>query len=165
MIEANSNAAMQLLAFRLGDETFAVNVTKAREVLDCIDITRIPQTPPFMLGVINLRGSVVPVIDLRRKFAMPAAERTRDTCIIVLEVTHDDGTLVVGALADSVEEVLDITAEQVELPPRIGTRLKTEFIHGMVNQEDTFVIYLDIDRVFSSEDLDLVQGAGHVSAA
>jgi len=161
----NQSTTRQLLAFNLGDDTFAVDVLKAREVLDCIDITRIPQTPPFMLGVINLRGSVVPVIDLRRKFAMPAAAKTRDTCIIVLEVSHDEGTLIVGALADSVEEVLEVTPAQIEPPPRIGTRLKTDFIHGMVNLDEHFVVFLDIDQVFTSEDLELVQGVGHDAAA
>jgi len=164
MTKAN-NTLQQLLAFNLGDDTFAVDVLKAREVLDCIDITRIPQTPPFMLGVINLRGSVVPVIDLRRKFAMPAAEKTRDTCIIVLEICHDEGTLIVGALADSVEAVLEVTPDQIEPPPRIGTRLKTDFIHGMVNYDENFVIFLDIDQIFTSEDLDLVQCVGHDAAA
>ena len=151
---------LQCLTFRLGEEVFAVDVTKAREVLDFSAITRVPQTPRFMLGVINLRGSVVPVIDLRQKFGLAAVERTRDTCIVVLEITIDGETTVVGAVADSVQEVLELEPDQVEPPPRIGTRLKTEFIRGMGSCGDRFLILLDIDRVFSAEELSLVQTAG-----
>lgn len=151
---------MQCLTFRLGEEVFAVDVAKAREVLDYSVITRVPQTPKFMLGVINLRGSVVPVIDLRLKFGLPAAERTRDSCIVVLEVGVDGETTVVGALADSVQEVLDLEPGQIEPPPRIGTRLKTEFIRGMGSIGERFLILLDIDRVFSTEELLVVQQAG-----
>ncbi len=153
-------AALQCLTFRLGEEVFAVDVTKAREVLDFSAITRVPQTPRFMLGVINLRGSVVPVIDLRQKFGLAAVERTRDTCIVVLEITVDGETTVVGAVADSVQEVLELDPDQIEPPPRIGTRLKTEFIRGMGSVGDRFLILLDIDRVFSAEELSLVQTAG-----
>lgn len=160
-----ASTSQQILAFRLGKEVYAAEVIKAREVLDYTVITRIPQTPPYMLGVINLRSSVVPVIDLRLKFGMPAAERTRDTCIIVLEVAHADGTLTVGALVDSVEEVLEITPAQIEPAPRLGTRLKTSFIRGMVTLENSFLIFLDIDQIFSGEDLDLVQDVGNEPAA
>jgi purine-binding chemotaxis protein CheW len=153
--------AAQYLTFRLGEEVFAVDVAKTREVLDVIDITRVPGTPAYMLGVINLRGGVVPVIDLRLKFGLPVAERTRETCIIVLDVTLDGETTVIGAVADSVREVLDLDSSQIEPPPRIGTRLKTEYIRGMGRIDDNrFLILLDIDRVFSSEELTLVQTVG-----
>jgi purine-binding chemotaxis protein CheW len=112
-----------------------------------------------MLGVINLRSSVVPVIDLRRKFGMAATERTVDTCIIVMEILVDGEMLTVGALADSVREVMEIAAEQVEPPPRIGTRLKTEFLQGMAGFEEHFVMILDIDRIFSAAELATVQAA------
>jgi purine-binding chemotaxis protein CheW len=155
----------QYLTFRLGEEVFAVDVAKAREVLDLTAVTRVPGTPRFMLGVINLRGGVVPVIDLRLKFGMPAAERTRETCIIVLDLTLDGETTTVGAVADSVREVLDLDSSQIEPPPRIGTRLKTEFIRGMGRiDESRFLILLDIDRVFSSEELALVQAVGEETA-
>jgi purine-binding chemotaxis protein CheW len=155
----------QYLTFRLGEEVFAVDVAKAREVLDLTAVTRVPGTPKFMLGVINLRGGVVPVIDLRLKFGMPAAERTRETCIIVLDLTLDGETTTVGAVADSVREVLDLDSSQIEPPPRIGTRLKTEFIRGMGRIDDSrFLILLDIDRVFSSEELALVQAVGEETA-
>ncbi len=146
---------MQYLTFKLGEECFAVDVIKAQEVLDYVAPTRVPQTPPFMLGVINLRGSVVPVIDLRQKFGMSVAEKSRDTCIIVMELMVDGEKTVVGALVDSVQEVLDLAEDQLEPPPRIGTKLRTEFIKGMGNHNDSFLIVLDIDRVFSSDDLTL----------
>lgn len=148
----------QFLTFTLAGDVFAIDVTMAKEVLDLVDVTRVPQTPEYMLGVINLRGSVVPVIDMRRKFGMPAAEQTRDTCIVVVEVDVDGDSVVVGALADSVREVLDLEPSQIEPPPRIGTRLNTEFIKGMGNLDGRFVIILDINRVFSAEELALVQG-------
>jgi len=158
MSVAAINEMTQYLTFTLGDDVFAIDVTMAREVLDLCDVTRVPQVPEYMLGVINLRGSVVPVIDMRRKFGMPAAEKTRDSCIVVVEVDVDGESVVVGALADSVREVLDLTPDQIEPPPRIGTRLNTEFIKGMGNLDDRFVIILDINRVFSAEELALVQG-------
>jgi purine-binding chemotaxis protein CheW len=160
-----ANITRQYLTFRLGEETFAVDVTKAREILDFAPPTRVPQTPGYMLGVINLRGSVVPVVDLRTKFGLAATATTRDTCIIVLEITADGESTIVGAVADSVQEVLELDAEQIEPPPRIGTRLKTEFIRGMGNHDDRFLILLDIDRVFSTDELSLVQGVGEGAAA
>lgn len=154
---AEATTTMQYLTFKLGEENFAVDVTKAQEILDFVAPTRVPQTPPFMLGVINLRGSVVPVIDLRRKFGMPEGEQTRDTCIIVMEIEVDGERTVVGALVDSVQEVLDLNTEDLEPPPRIGTRLKTEFIKSMGNLHGDFLIILDIDRVFSTDELVLIE--------
>lgn len=158
MTVATRNETTQFLTFTLADDVFAIDVTMAKEVLDLCDVTRVPQTPEYMLGVINLRGSVVPVIDMRLKFGMPAADKTRDTCIVVVEVDVDGDSVVVGALADSVREVLDLDPSQIEPPPRIGTRLNTEFIKGMGNIDGRFVIILDINRVFSAEELALVQG-------
>ena len=143
----------QFLTFGLGDDIFALDVIKAKEVLDFDDVTQVPQTPEYMLGVINLRGSVVPVIDMRRKFNMEVADRTRNSCIVVVEVDVDGEPVTVGALADSVREVIDLDPSQIEPPPRIGTKLNTEFIKGMGNLDDRFVIILDIDKVFSIDDL------------
>ena len=148
----------QYLAFKLDNDLFAVDVGKAREILDFVEVTRVPQTPDYMLGVINLRGSVVPVINLRRKFGMAEVERTVDTCIIVLEVEVKDAPVVIGIVADAVQEVLDLNAEQIEPPPRLGTRLNTEFIQGMGNLDGQFVIILNIDRVFSVEELAIIDG-------
>ena len=146
----------QYLTFRLEDGIFALDISKVREVLDFTSITKVPRTPEFMRGVINLRGSVVPVVDLRLKFGMSRTEGTVNTCIIIAEVAVENEAFVLGALADSVQEVLDLEAVNILAPPRIGTKLKTEFIKGMGRQRDRFIIILDIDRVFSSEELDLV---------
>ena len=153
MSVAEMTDTTQFLTFGLGDDVFALDVIKAKEVLDFAEVTQVPQTPDYMLGVINLRGSVVPVIDMRRKFNMEVADRTRNSCIVVVEVDVDGEPVTVGALADSVREVIDLDPSQIEPPPRIGTRLNTEFIKGMGNLDDRFVIILDIDKVFSIDDL------------
>jgi purine-binding chemotaxis protein CheW len=111
-----------------------------------------------MRGVINLRGSVVPVIDMRLKFGMSATEQTVNTCIIVAEVQLDDEIIVLGALADSVQEVIEMEPEQIEAAPHIGTRLNTDFIKGMGKHDGRFVMILDIDKVFTNEELAKVQG-------
>ena len=149
----------QYLSFKLGEEVFAVDVAKVREILDVIAITKVPQTPDYMRGVINLRGSVVPVMDMRLKFGLPPTERTVNTCIIVMEVTHDGETMVLGSLADSVQEVLELEPDQIEPPPRIGTHLRTDFIKGMGKYNDLFIIILDIDQVFNARELDTISGA------
>ena len=143
----------QHLTFRLGQEIFAIDVAKVREVLDLTTITAIPRTPDFMRGVINLRGAVVPVVDLRLCFEMSKTESTRNTCIVVVEVVLDGESAVIGALADSVEEVLDLEPEQIEPAPRIGTGIRTDFIRGMGKRDTRFILILDIDRVFSAEEL------------
>ena len=146
----------QYLSFKLGEEIFAVDVAKVREILDVTAITKVPQTPDFMRGVINLRGSVVPVMDMRLKFGMPPTERTVNTCIIVMEVTQEGETMVLGSLADSVQEVLDLDPDQIEAAPRIGTRLRSDFIKGMGKHNDRFIIILEIDRIFSVGELEVV---------
>jgi purine-binding chemotaxis protein CheW len=154
----------QYLTFKLGEEVYAVDISKVREVLDFTTVTKVPRTPEFMRGVINLRGSVVPVVDLRLKFGMRRTEKTVNTCIIILEVRVDNETTILGALADSVQEVIDLESEHIEPAPRIGTKLKTEFITGMGKQNDKFLIILDIDKIFSTDELALVQ-EGQAEAA
>ncbi len=145
------------LTFTLDDELFAVEVVKVREVLDYTVITKIPKTPEYMRGVINLRGSVVPVIDLRLKFGMTKTENKVNTCIIVLEIRMDDETVVLGALADSVQEVFELEPDQIEPAPKFGTRFKEEFLKGMGKRDEKFIMILDIDKVFSSDEIALVQ--------
>jgi len=147
----------QYLTFKLGNEIFATDVAKVREVLDFTTITEIPRTPDFMSGVINLRGSVVPVVDLRLCLEMSKIEKTRNTCIVVVEVVLDNETTIIGVLADSVEEVIDLDPEQIQPPPRIGTHIRTDFIKGMGKRDTQFVMILDIDRVFSVEELAAVR--------
>lgn len=142
----------QYLTFKLEEELFALDIGKVREVLDFTSITKVPQTPDYMRGVINLRGSVVPVVDLRLKFGMGLAEKTVNTCIIIAEVELDGEKVVMGAMADAVQEVLDLEPDQIEPAPRIGTKLNTEFIKGMGKHAEQFIIILDIDKVFSSDD-------------
>ena len=148
----------QFLTFRLEDELFALDIGKVREVLDFTSITKVPQTPDYLRGVINLRGSVVPVMDLRLKFGMTMAEQTVNTCVIIVEVEMDGEKVVLGAMADAVEEVLDLEPNQIEPPPRIGTKLNTDFIRGMGKHADRFMIILDIDCVFSADQSTIVQG-------
>jgi methyl-accepting chemotaxis protein len=147
----------QYLTFRLGNEIFATDVAKVREVLDLTTVTRIPRTPEFMAGVINLRGSVVPVVDLRLCFQMSKTESTRNTCIVVVEVLLDNESTVIGALADSVEEVIDLEPSQIEPAPRIGTQIRTDFIRGMGKRDAQFIMILDIDRVFSADEIAAVR--------
>jgi purine-binding chemotaxis protein CheW len=147
----------QYLTFKLGNEVFGIDVAKVREVLDFTSITAIPRTPEFMSGVINLRGSVVPVVDLRLCFKMSKTERTRNTCIVVVEVILEGDATVIGALADSVEEVIDLEPEQIQPAPKIGTQIHTDFIRGMGKRENQFIMILDIDRVFSADELAAVR--------
>ncbi|MEK6790949.1 MAG: chemotaxis protein CheW [Deltaproteobacteria bacterium] len=146
----------QYLTFRLEDEVFALDISKVREVLDFTTVTKVPRTPDFMRGVINLRGSVVPVVDMRLKFGMSITQKTVNTCVIIAEISLDNEKIVLGALADSVQEVLDLEPNQIEPPPRIGVRLKTEFIMGMGKRDDQFIIILDVDKVFSTDELSMV---------
>src|SRR5208337_5346429 len=143
----------QYLTFQLGDEVFALDVSHVREILELTTVTKVPKTPEYMRGVINLRGSVVPVLDMRLKFGLSRTEKTVDTCIIVVEVFFEDESTIIGAVVDSVQEVLELEPDQIEPAPRIGTQLKTEFIKGMGKRDDRFIILLDIDKIFSSEEL------------
>jgi purine-binding chemotaxis protein CheW len=154
----------QYLTFKLGDEVFALDIAKVREVLDFTAVTKVPRTPEFMRGVINLRGNVVPVVDMRLKFGMTKTEKTVNTCIIIVEISLDGDTTVLGALADSVQEVIDLESDKIGPAPKIGTRLKTDFIKGMGKRSDEFIIILDIDKVFSVDELSLVQDAGQAEA-
>ena len=154
---AEEFATTQYLTFTLADEVFAVDVARVREILEITNITKVPQVPDFMRGVINLRGCVVPVIDLRLKFGMEETAQTVNTCIIVVEVQMDGENIVLGALADSVQEVIEMESSQIEAAPQIGTHLKTEFLKGMGKHDNRFVMILDIDKVFSGNELAAVQ--------
>ncbi len=148
----------QYLTFKLGDEVFAIDVAKVREVLDLTAITKVPRTPDFMSGVINLRGSVVPVVDLRLCFEMSKTVKSVNTCIVVVEVLLEGESTIIGALADSVEEVIDLEPEQIQPAPKIGAQIRTDFIQGMGKRDAQFIMILDIDRVFSAEELSAIRG-------
>ncbi len=143
----------QYLTFKLEDEVYATNISQVREVLEFSKVTKVPRTPEYMRGVINLRGRVVPVMDLKLRFGMSRTEKTVNTCIVIVEVNLDGDSMVIGALADSVQEVIEMEQSSIEPPPKIGTRLNTEFIRGMGKRDEQFIIVLDIDKVFSSENL------------
>ncbi len=150
---ADRAVAAQYLTYKLANELFAFDISKVREVLDFTTITKVPNMPEFMRGVINLRGSAVPVVDLRLKLGMPMTDKTVDTCVIISDVCIDGKQTTLGALADSVQEVMDLGPEQIEPAPKIGTGLNTEFIKGMGRHDERFIIILDVDRVFSAEEL------------
>ena len=147
----------QLFTFMLSNEIYGIEISKVREVMDHKKITIVPKTPDFMKGVINLRGGVVPVIDLRLKFGMEETEKTVDTCIIIVDISVDGEQTFIGALADSVKEVITLEPEHIEPAPKIGTKLDTEFIKGMGKLNEEFVIVLDIEKIFTTEELVAVQ--------
>ncbi|MCF7948970.1 MAG: chemotaxis protein CheW [Spirochaetia bacterium] len=149
----NTDTTNQYLTFSLSDELYALEVSKVKEVLEYQPITRVPKTPDFMRGVINVRGGIVPVVDLRLKFDLPAQEQTVDTCIIVLEISIENETITVGTIADNVHEVVEIQPEDIEPTPKIGTRLDTDFIEGIGKNNDRFLVILNIDKILTSEEI------------
>jgi purine-binding chemotaxis protein CheW len=155
MSAAEAAASTQYLTFKLGEEVFALDVAEVREILDFTTVTKVPRTPAFMRGVINLRGSVVPVMDLRLKFGMSATQQTVNSCIIVVEMSMEGDQVVIGVLADAVQEVIDMEPEQIEPAPRIGSKLNMEFILGMGKHNGAFMMILDIDKIFESSDLEM----------
>lgn len=158
MMELALATDTQYLTFVLRDELFAVSIGKVREVIEFAGANHIPRMPEYMKGVINLRGSVVPVMDLREKFRMGTTEKGINTCVIITEVKSQDGVIVIGALADAVQEVFDLLPDQIEAPPKVGTTVDTSFIQGMGKKGEDFIVILDIDKVFSAEEVsELVQ--------
>jgi purine-binding chemotaxis protein CheW len=145
------------LTFKLGEEEFAAHVSKVLSIMEMTKITKVPKTPDYLEGVINLRGQVLPVVDTRIKFGMTPTEYTSNTCIVVMEVEVNDETVQVGTLVDSVQEVLEIEEEQIQPPPSIGNRFKSEFIYGMAKINEKFIMLLDMDKVFSAEEIEDVQ--------
>ncbi|HCR13410.1 chemotaxis protein CheW [Solidesulfovibrio sp.] len=164
MAEAANSNDNQYLTFTLERELFALDIGSVREVLELVNITRVPRTPDYIRGVINLRGRAVPVVDLKLKFGMGATERTVNTCIIIVEVNLDGESTVLGALADSVQEVYEMESAQIEATPRMGTPIKADFIRGMGKSGDQFIIILDINKVFTSLELaGLAQSLGEAA--
>jgi purine-binding chemotaxis protein CheW len=148
---ADELEATQYLTFVLDEEVFAVDVARVREILEFTTVTKIPQTQHYMRGVINLRGCVVPVIDLRVLFGLPDADATVNTCIVVIEINTDGNSMIVGALTDSVREVMELEGNQIEAAPRIGSRVKAGFISGMGKHNNEFIMILNIDRMLPDE--------------
>ncbi|CAN2039696.1 Chemotaxis protein CheW [Candidatus Magnetomoraceae bacterium gMMP-15] len=141
------------LTFALADEEYGIGILKVKEIIGMMPITPVPQTPEFVKGVINLRGKVIPVVDLRSKFGMETIEYNDRTCIIVVETEGREERIQIGIVVDSVSEVLNIRESDVEDTPTFGTELNTEYILGMAKTEGGVKILLDIDRVLSAEEL------------
>ena len=156
--------AITYLTFTMDGESFATEITQVREVLEYRHVTKVPRTPDYMRGVINLRGSVVPVVDLRFQLGMGPTEHTVDTCIVILEIQIDNHPTLLGALTDSVQEVIEFKAEALEPTPRLGTRVNNEFIQAMGKHNDRFVIILDLIRLFSTDQLVEVLERGQLEA-
>lgn len=157
MNNENLSKINSFLSFKLGDEEFAAHVGKVLNILEMTKITEVPRAPEYMKGVINLRGTVLPVIDTRIKFGMPPTEYTTNTCIIVLDVDMDGESIHVGALVDSVQAVLEFDSKNIMPAPSIGSRYRSEFIEGVVNVDDKFIMLLNMDAVFSSDELTKMQ--------
>jgi purine-binding chemotaxis protein CheW len=154
----------QYITFKLGDESFAINVAQVREVLELPQITKVPTAPDYMRGVVNVRGKAIPVVDLRLKFGLPAAADTVHSRIVVLELELDGETTVVGGIADSVHEVIELESGQINPPPRIAMRWRTELIQGMGRRGDEFIIILDIQQVFISDAVALMENTASATA-
>lgn len=141
------------LSFKLGEEEFAAHASKVLNILELSKITTVPRAPEYMKGVINLRGTVLPVIDTRVKFGMSPTVYTTNTCIIVLDITVDNESIQIGALVDGVQAVLEIEQNQIMPAPSIGSRYRSEFIEGVATIDEKFVMILDMDAIFSANDL------------
>jgi len=137
------------LTFRLDQELLALDVSRVREILDVCDITKVPRTPEYMRGVINLRGMVIPVIDLRQKFGLSRTASTIDARIVVMEINLDGGETVVGILTDSVHDVIEIDQDSIDSSPETGTHWRREYVKGIGKHGGQFILMLDIDQVFS----------------
>ncbi len=141
------------LTFALADEEYGISILKIKEIIGMMPITSVPQTPDFVKGVINLRGKVIPVVDLRVRFGMESADYTERTCIIVVEIAGQSNDILMGCVVDAVSEVLNIKAEETEDSPKFGGKLKTDYILGMAKMEGGVKILLDIDEVLSAAEV------------
>jgi purine-binding chemotaxis protein CheW len=163
-IAAVDNAPQQYLTFTLGGEMFAVAILNVKEIIEYRTVTEIPMMPGFIRGVINLRGAVVPVIDLSCRFGGKATEVARRTCIIIIEMTEGDVKQDIGVMVDAVSEVLEIAAGEIEPAPTFGAKIRTDFISGMGKVNGKFVIILEVDRVLSAEEIAMLTQVGDNSS-
>ena len=153
MINPESNEPTQHLTFHLAGEEYAVGILKVKEIIEYGTLTVVPQTPPSVRGVINLRGNVVPVVDLAIKFGMAPSPITNRSCIVIVEVALDGEQGVMGVIVDSVSQVIDLPLSEILPPPAFGTRTKAEFLHGMAKADKKFFLILDIDKVLGADEL------------
>ena len=162
---AEQEEQQQYLTFMLGSEQFAIGILAIKEIIEYGQLTVVPLMPEFIRGVINLRGAVVPVVDLAARFGRKSSEVTMRTCIIIIEVMADDETTVIGVVVDAVNEVLEIPAREIEPAPAFGAKIRTDFIQGMGKVDGKFVILLEVSSVLSVDDLAMLQNAGHAAGA
>lgn len=155
-VAAMTERAGKYLTFKLGVEEFGLEILKVQEIIKMMEITKVPRTPAFVRGVINLRGKVIPVVELRLKFDMPAVATTDKTCVIVVQVAHSGGMVTMGTIVDEVSEVLDINGELIAPAPEFGSSVDTEFILGMGKIGKRVVMLLDVDKVLSNKELERV---------
>lgn len=155
-----TNAVQQYLTFILGKEVFAINILNIKEIIEYGNLTEVPKMPSFIRGVINLRGAVVPVIDMAARFDKPSAEITRKTCIVIIEVEHEETKQVVGVMVDAVNEVLDIEQGDIEPAPSFGANIRADFIDGMGKIEGKFVMILNVNKVLSVDEIAELAGTG-----
>ncbi|MCF6242121.1 MAG: chemotaxis protein CheW [Bacteroidales bacterium] len=145
------------LTFELGEEIFACHVNKLLHILEIPNITEVPGAPAYMKGIIDLRGKVLPVIDTKIKMGMPPVEVTKDTCIVVMDINLDDDSLLVGVLVDKVMEVLEFNDDEILPPPNLGSKYHSDFITGIVNRNEKFIMIIDIDTIFSLDEIDFMR--------
>ena len=158
-VKAMADREGKYLTFTLNEEEYGIGILKIKEIIGMMPITSVPQTPEFVKGVINLRGKVIPVIDLRLRFGMEAIDYTERTCIIVVEIEGPTDMVMIGIVVDAVSEVLNIKGEEIEDTPTFGTKLNTDYILGMAKMEGGVKILLDIDRVLSHQEIEIIEKA------
>ena len=158
-VKVMANQEGKYLTFTLAEEEYGIGILKIKEIIGMMSITSVPRTPDFVKGVINLRGQVIPVLDLRRRFGMDEIDYTERTCIIVVEIEGETGTVMIGIVVDSVSEVLNIKGEDIEPAPTFGARLNTDYILGIAKMGGGVKILLDIDKVLSSEEVMILEEA------
>jgi len=152
-VKAMADREGKYLTFSMADEEYGIGILKIKEIIGMMPITSVPQTPRFVKGVINLRGKVIPVVDLRLRFGMESIDYTERTCIIVVEIEGDSGNVMIGIVVDAVSEVLNIKGEDIEDTPTFGTKLNIDYILGLAKREGGVKILLDIDKVLSAEEI------------
>lgn len=162
-IEDVDGEAQQFLTFELSDETYGISIVNIKEIIEFGDLTIVPMMPDFIAGVINLRGSVVPVVELARRFQITPKEISKKTSIVIMEIHEDGQPLEIGIMVDAVSEVLELKPEQIATAPTFGTNIRADFISGMGKIDDSFMILLDIDHVLSIDELSALQNVGSLT--
>ena len=164
MQEAAYASSTKHLSFRLGGESYAIEILKVREIIGLMEITAVPRSASHIRGVINLRGKIVPVLDMREKFGLPAVELKKENCIITINVEGPQGAMLVGVLVDSVTEVMQLDSAQIESLPALGSDLRLDFVTGLAKLQSKVIILLDIDKVVLAGDLDALRELSKVLA-